>query len=126
MAEREGFEPSVRFLPYTRLAGVRLKPARPPLHCHGGGRGTRTPKAETGGFQDRCITNYTIPPNSHYRMQFFLKGFFCQALFCDRINNIIADIVMMSITLIFQRERGALRKVVRKEVSWRKYFLYSY
>ena len=31
MAEREGFEPSIQFYPYTRLAGERLQPARPPL-----------------------------------------------------------------------------------------------
>ena len=33
--EREGFEPSIRFYPYTRLAGVRLRPlghlSRPPI-----------------------------------------------------------------------------------------------
>ncbi len=32
LAEREGFEPSIQFYPYTRLAGERLRPARPPLH----------------------------------------------------------------------------------------------
>jgi hypothetical protein len=31
MAEREGFEPSIRFNPYNRLAGDRLRPTRPPL-----------------------------------------------------------------------------------------------
>ncbi len=31
MAEREGFEPSVRFYPYNRLAGGCLQPTRPPL-----------------------------------------------------------------------------------------------
>ena len=31
VAEREGFEPSVRFYPYNRLAGGCLQPARPPL-----------------------------------------------------------------------------------------------
>src|SRR5659263_779528 len=31
MAEREGFEPSVQFYPYNRLAGGCLQPARPPL-----------------------------------------------------------------------------------------------
>ena len=31
MAEREGFEPSIQFYPYTRLAGERLRPSRPPL-----------------------------------------------------------------------------------------------
>ena len=31
MAEREGFEPSVELLPYTRLAGERLQPTRPSL-----------------------------------------------------------------------------------------------
>ena len=50
MAEREGFEPSVEFLPYTRLAGVRLKPARPPLQKNGGGRGIRTPMGRTRRF----------------------------------------------------------------------------
>ena len=49
MAEREGFEPSVKFYPYSRLAGVCLKPARPPLQ-NGGGRGTRTPMGETRRF----------------------------------------------------------------------------
>ena len=34
MAEREGFEPSVRFYPYNRLAGGCLQPARPPLPIH--------------------------------------------------------------------------------------------
>ena len=34
LAEREGFEPSVRFLPHTRLAGERLKPTRPSLLKH--------------------------------------------------------------------------------------------
>ena|GEM_PF-4922514 len=65
MAEREGFEPSVRFLPYTRLAGVRLKPARPPLQKMAEEEGLEPPWAKPGGFQDRCITNYTIPPNIH-------------------------------------------------------------
>jgi hypothetical protein len=31
LAEREGFEPSVRFNPHTRLAGAHLQPARSPL-----------------------------------------------------------------------------------------------
>ena len=31
LAERVGFEPTIEFLPYTRLAGERLQPARPPL-----------------------------------------------------------------------------------------------
>lgn len=31
LAEREGFEPSIQFYPYTRLAGERLRPSRPPL-----------------------------------------------------------------------------------------------
>ena len=31
VAEREGFEPSVRFNPYNRLAGGCLQPTRPPL-----------------------------------------------------------------------------------------------
>src|SRR4030067_3551540 len=35
MAEREGFEPSVRFYPYNRLAGGCLQPTRPPLRSIG-------------------------------------------------------------------------------------------
>jgi hypothetical protein len=35
MAEREGFEPSVELLPYTRLAGERLQPTRPSLRFLG-------------------------------------------------------------------------------------------
>ena len=31
MAEREGFEPSVKYKPHTRLAGAHLQPARSPL-----------------------------------------------------------------------------------------------
>ncbi len=31
MAERQGFEPWVRFYPHNRLAGGCLRPARPPL-----------------------------------------------------------------------------------------------
>ena len=31
LAEREGFEPSIQCYPYTRLAGERLRPSRPPL-----------------------------------------------------------------------------------------------
>ena len=34
VAEREGFEPSVRFYPYNRLAGGCLQPARPPLRTN--------------------------------------------------------------------------------------------
>lgn len=29
---------------------------------NGGGWGTRTPKPEGAGFQDRCVTNYANPP----------------------------------------------------------------
>ena len=31
LAEREGFEPSVKFYPHTRLAGAHLQPTRSPL-----------------------------------------------------------------------------------------------
>ena len=34
VAEREGFEPSVQFYPYNRLAGGCLQPARPPLRAN--------------------------------------------------------------------------------------------
>ena len=38
MAVREGFEPSMEFLPHTPLAGERLQPTRPSHHirCVGG------------------------------------------------------------------------------------------
>ena len=58
MAEREGFEPSVKYNPHTRLAGERLQPARPSLHGLLFGGGSRIWTHGTfrlNGFQDRRL-----------------------------------------------------------------------
>ena len=78
MAEREGFEPSVRFYPYNRLAGGCLQPTRPPLprDVFPGDRFL----AEGAGFEPagRCrpavfktaaLNRSAIPPRNSYIYQ---------------------------------------------------------
>ena len=58
MAEREGFEPSVHFSAYTRLAGERLQPTRPSLLCFkyvAEGVGFEPTDVSVNGFQDRRL-----------------------------------------------------------------------
>src|SRR5512147_704085 len=64
MAEREGFEPSVQFYPYNRLAGGCLQPTRPPLPtilAEGAGfepAGRRRPAV----FKTAAFSRSAIPP----------------------------------------------------------------
>ncbi len=59
MAERQGFEPWVKFKPHTRLAGAHHKPTRSSLQKlqMAEDEGLEPPRAKPGGFQDRCLTN---------------------------------------------------------------------
>ena len=72
MAEREGFEPSVKNNPHTRLAGERLQPARPSLHnLNGGGSRIRTHGALTlNGFQDRRLQPLGHPSKFYIKLTF--------------------------------------------------------
>jgi hypothetical protein len=71
MAEREGFEPSVQFYPYNRLAGGCLQPARPPLPrflAEGAGfepAGRRRPAV----FKTAAFNRSAIPPRNIYLYQ---------------------------------------------------------
>ena len=71
MAEREGFEPSVQFYPYNRLAGGCLQPARPPLPkilAEGAGfepAGRRRPAV----FKTAAFSRSAIPPGNMYLYQ---------------------------------------------------------
>ena len=62
MAEREGFEPSVRVTPYNSLAGCHLRPlghlsmAFCFLLFLAEGRGFEPPILSDPGFQDRLLT----------------------------------------------------------------------
>src|SRR5512143_331546 len=64
VAEREGFEPSVQFYPYNRLAGGCLQPTRPPLPtilAEGAGfepAGRRRPAV----FKTAAFSRSAIPP----------------------------------------------------------------
>ena len=76
MAEREGFEPSVQFYPYNRLAGGCLQPARPPLPkilAEGAGfepAGRRRPAV----FKTAAFSLTAIPPRKVYINQRMARG----------------------------------------------------
>src|SRR4030042_3581637 len=66
MAEREGFEPSVRFYPYNRLAGGCLQPTRPPLRSClivAAGEGFEPTEARASAvFKTAALSHSALPP----------------------------------------------------------------
>lgn len=74
MAESKGFEPSIQYYPYTRLAGERLRPTRPTLHgdikLDGGGGGIRTHGAlsDSTVFKTASLNRSDTPPYMEPRL----------------------------------------------------------
>ena len=80
MAEREGFEPSVRVTPHNSLAGCHLRPLGHlsynfyKLNTVAEGRGFEPPILSDPGFQDRLLT--TRVPSKFEGLKYRLVAIF--------------------------------------------------